>query len=188
MEQVSWLNLCSIFYASNILIWNHQPTMNTDRLKCSNKSRMLFYIEVTQWVFFVVYLELRNTRCVSFVVTSSSYVSFVDELATAKLTRRLFLISLQTTKKTHCVKYLLHVCTANHPGKDPVLGVKWQQNLQFSVTAFLRHASECARQGISPIFSAFTVKCIYVSSVIFYFYFYTIYFYWHWQTRDKEHS
>ena len=85
---------------------------------------MLFYIEFTQWVFFVVYRELRNTCCVSFVVTSSSCVSFVDELATAKLTRCLFLISLQTTMKTHCVKYLLHVCTINHPSKDPVLGVK----------------------------------------------------------------
>ena len=32
-----------------------------------------------------------------------------------------------------------------------------------SLTAFSRCAAKCARQGISPIFSAFTITCIYVS-------------------------
>ena len=32
---------------------------------------------------------------------------------------------------------------------DPALSVKWQQNLQFSATAFLRCAAECTQQEIS---------------------------------------
>ena len=65
--------------------------------------------------------------------------------------------------QTHCVRHLLHVRRVNHPGMDPALRVKRQQNLQSSVTAFLRCAAKCAREEVSPIFSTIIIRCIYVS-------------------------
>ena len=61
------------------------------------------------------------------------------------------------------MRHLLHVRRVNHPGTDPALRVKRQQNLQSSVTAFLRCAAKRAREGVSPIFSTFIIRCVYVS-------------------------
>ena len=62
------------------------------------------------------------------------------------------------------MRHLLHVRRVNHPGTDPALRVKRQQNLQSSVTAFVRGAGECARQGISPsvhsLYKEAVLQCI----------------------------
>ena len=81
---------------------------------------------------------------------------------------RIFTQLLSSAKKIHCVSYLLHARTVvNHPGIDPVLSVKWQHNLVFGDKP-LRCAAKCARQGISLIFSAFTILRVYVSCVFTY--------------------
>ena len=67
-----------------------------------------------------------------------------------KLAQR-FHISWYPMKKTHCVSYLLHLFT-NHGS----IQMKWPKKLPSSVTDFLHCIADCA-QGISPIFSAFSI-------------------------------
>jgi len=77
---------------------------------------------------------------------------------------------VQRNRDCALVAFWFCVAAARHWNAEQRRG----QHIQPFVSTFLLCAAECARQRICPIFSAFTIRCIYVS----------LFLYWH---RHSQH-